>query len=109
VAINEFARVERVVFGLVAAKIMRRERGVRFFTRLIEAPIKTVQIEMDVSSMRRDAAHVELGVAAPDIANVLALRIAHPDPRVVERGVEVERVEFLDGRTGEERKPQFRR
>src|ERR1043166_4862904 len=87
---------------------MRAIGGIALFANVVEAPIKAVEIEMDVSAVRAVSAEGVLGIAAPLIALHGRGRTG-PIPVIVEGAVESEGVEFFDRRIGIEIVAEFAR
>src|SRR5205823_10847234 len=71
--------------------------------------VEAIDVKVNIARVRRNASHIQLRVAAPDVANVLALRIADPNPRIVEVSVQIERIKIAHGRARKKSKLQLGR
>src|SRR5829696_10127062 len=85
---------------------MRGKRGISFFAHVVEAPINSIEIQVNVSAMRSVTAHRVLRIAAPHIALHLG-RSTAPRPVIVEGRMQGEGVELLHGRILVERVFKF--
>ena len=64
-SINGFTRVERVPFLFFSTKMRGREWRTWPFRRIVEAPIKTVDVEMNEVAVSTRLPHRALGLAHP--------------------------------------------
>ena len=112
VTVDRVARVERVVFFLLAAHVVRGEGSARALDEVEDSPVETVDVEIHVVAMSRRLAHVRDRVLRPLVADhhsATPLPAVPVDPRVVVVSTQNQCIETLDGRVREERVTQARR
>ena len=64
--------IERVVVASVSPKMVRHELGIRSLHRVVESPVESVQIQVEVAGRSRELAHIECRIPREGVTDVLS-------------------------------------